>query len=68
MSNRYILKGISKFAERHLSVEDIEYLEDSVGCEIEQSDSDFIFILPDGDPVHANFIIVEQITKQRRKE
>ena len=63
---KYVLTGITDYAKRHLTVEDIEYLEEMEGCEIEEY-KDGLYILPDGETAHSDFINTDQLAKERCK-
>lgn len=64
---KYKFIGLSKYAERHLCVEDIESLTEMIGCEVTESDKPSIvdgkrmFIMPDGEETHIDYLELEQI-------
>lgn len=65
--NKYKLIGLTEYAKRHLTVEDLAELDDMIGCEIEQSDynsfldDEVMYNMPDGEITHSRFLIVEPI-------
>ena len=65
MISKYILRGVTEYAKRHLTFEDIEDIEAMVGCEVEIGSGCDFFILPDGESIHSDFVNVEQLAKER---
>lgn len=67
MKSKYKFIGLSKYAERHLCEEDIEQLTEMIGCEVEESENTSIvdgkrmFIMPDGEEAHIDYLELEEI-------
>jgi glutamine amidotransferase PdxT len=67
METKYKLIGITEYAERWLSEEDIETLKEMIGCEVYESkkkshiDKKIMFIMPDGEETHIDFLQIEEI-------
>lgn len=67
MKTKYKFIGLSKYAERHLCVEDTEQLTEMIGCEVEESENPSIvdgkrmFIMPDGEETHMDYLELEEI-------
>ena len=67
MKTKYKFIGLSKYAERHLCEEDIEQLTEMIGCEVEESENTSIvdgkrmFIMPDGEEAHIDYLELEEI-------
>ena len=70
MGKKYKFIGLSKYAERYLIHECFEELENMIGAEIEESDEvsevdgGRMFIMPYGENVHIDFLIIEEIQPQ----
>ena len=70
MGKKYKFIGLSKDAERYLIPECFEELENMIGAEIEESDEvsevdgGRMFIMPYGEDVHIDFLIIEEIQPQ----
>ena len=70
MKTKYKFIGLSRYAERHLCVEDIERLTEMIGCEIEESeklsivDGKRMFIMPDGEETHIDYLELEEIQSE----
>lgn len=67
MKTKYKFIGLSKYAERNLCEEDTERLTEMIGCEIEESeypsiaDGGKMFIMPDGEGCHIDFLDIEEV-------
>jgi hypothetical protein len=65
---KYKLIGVTKYAERHLSVDDLDTIKSMVGCDIIESehraeiDGGKLFIMPDGKDTHVDFLDIEEKT------
>jgi hypothetical protein len=65
--NKYKLLGVTEYAERHLSVDDIDELKSMIGCVIEESDEPSIvdgkrmFIMIDGEETHIDYLELEML-------
>lgn len=64
---KYKFIGLTKYAKRHICVEDTESLTEMIGCEVTESDKPSIvdgkmmFIMPDGEETHIDYLELEQI-------
>jgi len=64
---KYKLVGITEYAEKHLTVSDLENLKQMIGSEIEESDNvaeideGKLFIMPDGVETHIDFLKITTI-------
>ena len=63
-----ILKGLSTYAYKRLSFADCETLEEMIGGEVYPSDENsdvggILYMMPDGETAHEDFLILEPITK-----
>ena len=67
MKTKYKFIGVSEHGHKWLCEEDIEQLNEMIGCEIEESDKPSIvdgkrmFIMPDGEETHIDFLELEEI-------
>ena len=66
MEKKYKLIGVSSYAERFLSCEDLDSLKEMIGCEIIESrkswiDGRTLFLMPNGEEAHIDFLELEQI-------
>jgi hypothetical protein len=70
MKTKYKFIGLSQYAERHLCEEDTESLIEMIGCEVEESDNLSIvdgkrmFIMPDGEEAHIDYLELEEIQSE----
>ena len=64
---KYKFIGLSKYAERHLCEEDTEQLKEMIGSEVVESpfnsivDGKRMFIMPDGEETHIDYLELEEI-------
>ena len=64
---KYKLMGVSQYAKKHLTANDLTALEEMVGCNIIESenkaeiDGGKMFVMPDGEDTHIDFLDVEEI-------
>ena len=64
---RYKLLGVTEYAKKHLTVEDLRDIRSMIGSEIEESenkadiDGGKFFILPDLVETHEKFLLMEEI-------
>jgi hypothetical protein len=67
MKKEYRFIGVSEYAKRHLCEEDIQQLNEMIGCKIQESeipsivDGGKMFIMPDGEETHICFLQIEEI-------
>lgn len=54
-----ILKGLTEQAYKYLTVEDIEFLESFIGCEVYYVEELDLVMMPDNDTCHRDFLILE---------
>ena len=53
------LKGLTQAAYSYLTIEDIQQLEEMIGCEVEYSVTNKeMLIMPDGELTHERFLIL----------
>lgn len=53
------LKGLTEQAYKYLTVEDIELLEDFIGCEVYYVDELDLVMMPDNEVCHIDFLTLE---------
>ncbi len=64
---KYKFIGLSKYAEKHLDVDDFNDLKEMIGSEVIESDIPSIvdgkrmFIMPDGEETHIDYLELEKI-------
>jgi hypothetical protein len=62
------LIGVTEYAKRHLSVDELAILENMIGCDVEESDNKAaidggrMFIMPDGEETHVCFLSLAPLT------
>lgn len=67
---RFRFLGLSIYAERHLCEEDTEVLNQMIGSEVFESENKSIvdgktmFIMPDGEETHIDYLELEEITEE----
>lgn len=67
---RFRFLGLSIYAEKHLCEEDTEQLTEMIGCEVFESDTPSMvdgktmFIMPDGEETHIDYLELEEITEE----
>ena len=64
---KYKIIGITNYAINHLSLEDLEYLRDVIGCEVVECkyksrvDGKTMLEMPDGVRTHVDFLKLEEV-------
>lgn len=59
------LTGVTEYAEKHLSIDDLEYLNSMVGCNVYETDKKSIvdngklYLLTDGQDWHEDYLILQ---------
>jgi len=67
---KYKVLGITKYAERHLNVDDCECLIEMIGCIVLESqtlshlDGGVMLEMPDGEITHICFLQLEEIQEE----
>ena len=65
----YKFLGVTKYAEAHLTGEDIEQLTEMKGCTVYEGEPSIVdgkktFIMPDGEVTHIDFLEIEELQEE----
>jgi len=64
--SKYILVGITEYAEKHLNETDLQLLKSMIGCEVVESENrpthckGRYYVMPDGEDTHEDFLILNK--------
>lgn len=62
---KYKLIGVTKYAEQHLTKEDLDSIKEMIGCTIEECNETYsahkLFMMPDGVETHIDFLKLEEV-------
>ncbi len=62
---KYTLVGVTEYAEKHLTKDDLDSIKEMIGSVIEESDDSSnthrLFVMPDGVETHIDFLKLEEI-------